>query len=133
MEIDSASDVSVFFRSGGRLSFRILRKLKPVYVKHTKRLNRLEGRRRKQRGYLSGFIFRLHSIYIAFVELFICRNHESLRHSFWVYYCFICDIESFNGENLNEEEFLVTYNGRAIDPNNRVEVKRSPGFDWSKD
>ncbi len=133
MEIDSVSEVSAFFRSGGKLSFRIPRKLKQVYVRHIKRLNRLEGRRRKQSGYLNGFVFRLYFIYTAVLEQFICWNQDSLRHSFWIYNCFICEIESFNGKNLNEDAILVTYNGRAIDPRNKVEVDASPGFDWSKD
>ena len=134
MEIHSITEVSDLFRAGGSLSFRLPRKSKKLFVKHTKRLNKLEMRRYAQRGVLTRLIYRVYFSYVMLIWVFISLNQSNLHDCLWVYSACISDIGTFKGENLNKDEISVTYNGRTAnsEPVSR-DPNRSTGFDWSEE
>ncbi len=133
MEITSMAEVSSFFRSGGKLAFSFSGRSRKLFVKHTKRLNHLERKRRAQKNTLSIFRYRIYHFYLGILEIFTCWNQPSLQHAFLIYSAFICDIASFKGENLSEDSISVTYNGRTENSNNiSRNAGTSTGFDWSE-
>jgi len=112
LEVNCLSEVSNILREGGKLSFQIPRKSKKLFIKHIRRLNRLEKLRRVQKKKLSRYKYGLYFTYVMVIERIVCWNYNKLKHAFWIYFTFICDIATFDGKDMSDDIILITFNGR---------------------